>query len=123
MSKTHSVGGSLKYAREGLHEAIKNEPNFRFHLLVAVLACIAGWLFNLSTTEWVVLILVIAAVLVLELINTALETLVDIVSPAIRKKAKVAKDVMAAAVLVASLAAVVVGLVLFGPKAWLLLQN
>lgn len=122
MSKTHSIVGSLKYAKDGLTEATRNEPNFRFHLLVAVAAAAAAIVLKFSETEWIVLILVIAAVLVLELINTALEALVDIVSPAIRKKARIAKDVMSSAVLVASVAAVVVGAILFGPKVWLLLS-
>lgn len=123
MSKRHSIIGSFDYAWDGLKTAIKDEPNFRVHVVVAVFAIILGFWLTLTSTEWLILILVIAAVLVLELINTSLEAMVDIVSPRIRPKAKVAKDVISSAVLIASVAAVVVGILLFGPKLLALLYK
>lgn len=116
MSKKHSVAGSFEYALDGLKTALRNEPNFRVHLLVATIAIFVGYYVGLTPLEWLILVLVIAAVLVLELINTSLEALVDIVSPTRHPKAKIAKDVVSSAVLIAAFAAVVVGVLLFAPK-------
>jgi diacylglycerol kinase len=116
MSRKHPTPESFEYALGGIKTAIKNEPNFKFQLLVAFLTLALGYYLQLSTTEFAILILIICIVLVLELINTALEALVDISSPDIHPKAKIAKDVAAASVLVAALASVFVGVLLFLPK-------
>lgn len=75
-----------------------------------------GVILKISPSEWFDIILIIAFVLILELINTALESIVDIASPEIQEKAKIAKDVSAGAVLVASLAAASIGAIIFLPK-------
>ena len=71
---------------------------------------------NLNPVEWLVLILTISIVLILELINTSVEALVDLVSPEVKDKAKIAKDVCAAAVLISSISSVIIGGLLFLPK-------
>jgi diacylglycerol kinase len=116
MSKTHSVVRSFGYAFDGIKEAIKNEPNFRIHTIIALFALLLGLILKLSYPEWIILAFTIAFVLILELINTSLEAIVDIVSPQIAPKAKVAKDVIAAAVLISALLAVVIGILIFLPK-------
>lgn len=116
MSVTHNLPKSFGYAINGLQEAVKKEPNFRVHVVVAILVLTAAALFKFSGVEWLILLLTIGLVIILELVNTAIEGVVDLVSPDIKDAAKIAKDASAAAVLVASLAAVVVGLVLFIPK-------
>ena len=90
--------------------------NFRIQVALGTLAVILGVLFKISDFDWVDLILIIAAVLILELLNTSIEAIVDIVSPEIQEKAKIAKDVSAAAVLIASFAAIVIGAIFFLPK-------
>ena len=116
MSRKYSIIGSFDFAIQGVKTAIKKEPNFRFHLLAAVLAMAGATILGFSPTEWVVLFFAIALVLILELVNTSLESIVNIVSPQRQEKARVAKDVSAAAVLVAAVAAVLVGVYLFLPK-------
>lgn len=83
---------------------------------MGVAAVILGVILKISPSEWFDIILIIAFVLILELINTALESIVDIASPEIQEKARIAKDVSAGAVLVASLAATSIGAIIFLPK-------
>lgn len=116
MSKTHRNIRSIGYALSGIKLAINEEPNFKIHVILAILALIIGFVLNISRSEWIILMFTIVLVLVLELINTALEEIVDMVSPGIQTKAKIAKDVAAGAVLITAIAAVVVGLVIFLPK-------
>ena len=85
----------------------------RFHLLAACLVIGAGFFTGLSPLQWAVLALTIAAVISAELINTAIEAVVDLVSPDHHHLAKAAKDTAAGAVLVVSAAAVIVGLIIF----------
>jgi diacylglycerol kinase len=113
MSKKRSLPKSFGFAFEGLKLAFKQEPNFRIHIIAAFLITAAGIFFNISILEWVILTFTISFVIIAELINTAVESLVDIVSPEIKNEAKIAKDVLAAAVFVTALLAIVVGLLLF----------
>jgi diacylglycerol kinase len=116
MSKKHGIIPSFGYALEGIRAAFKNEPNFRIHLFFAIFSLLAATVVGFSVTEWIILAFTITFVLVLELINTTLEAIVDLASPKIKGKAKIAKDVSAAAVLVSAILAIIVGLVLFIPK-------
>ncbi len=104
------------YALKGLSYAFKTQLNFRFHCAAAVGVALAGWYFKLSSSEWCWILLAAALVLVAELLNTAIEALVDLVSPGQHPKAGTAKDTAAAAVLVAATIAVAIGLVIFIPK-------
>ena len=81
-----------------------------------ILAIILGIILNLSSVEWAVLTVTIGMVLILEFINTSIEQIVDIVSPEKQEKAKIAKDVAAAGVLISSIVAILVGIFLFVPK-------
>lgn len=116
MSRTHPIFLSFSYASSGIKTALKNEPNIRIHLVIALLAVILGLFLNFNSIEWIILAFTIAFVLILELINTTLESIVNLVSPEIRPQAKIAKDVSAAAVLVSALLSLVVGAFLFLPK-------
>ena len=122
MSKRRGITSSFGYALEGITQAFKSEPNFRIHLIVTVIVLILGWHLKLTQTEWTITILTISAVIVLELINTAIEALVDLTSPRISRLAKITKDVSAAAVLISSLSAAVIGAIIFLPKLLLLLK-
>ena len=121
MGSERSLLKSFSFAFEGLKEALREEPNFRIHILIGASALILASFLGFSPTEWIILIFTIIFVLVLELINTAVEEAVNLISKEVSKEAKVAKDVMAAAVLLGALLAVVVGLTLFLPKITILL--
>ena len=116
MSKTHSSLESFRYAFSGLKAALRNEPNIRIHLGIALLAIVAAYFLRFTSTEWIILAFTIAFVLILELINTTLESLVNLVSPERRDEARFAKNVSAATVLVSAFLSVVVAAFLFLPK-------
>jgi len=116
MSQTHPTITSFGYAFSGLKTALKDEPNIRIHLLISLLTVVLALFLGFSPVEWIILAFTISFVLILELINTTLETLINIVSPEIKEEAKVAKDVSAAAVLIGALLSVVVAGFLFLPK-------
>jgi len=116
MSLRHPILKSFPYAINGILLAFKNEPNFRFHLLAATVVIILAIVVKLTPIEFAILILTIGFVIILELINTTFEALVDLVSPEIREHAKIAKDVSAAAVLLSAILAVAIGALLFVPK-------
>lgn len=116
MSRKYSVLGSFRFALAGIKEALTNEPNFQIHTIIGITALLAGFIVHLSKVEWIVLLFTVAFVLILELFNTAVEAIVDHLSPKVHPKAKVAKDVSAAAVFIAALLAAVVGAILFVPK-------
>jgi len=116
MSRTRSLTSSFGYAFNGFKTAFKKEPNFRIHIVVATTAIISALFLGFSFQEWLILVFTISFVIILELLNTSVESIVDLVSPEIQPKAKVAKDVSAAAVLLSTVVAVFVGLALFLPK-------
>src|SRR5579872_7391957 len=104
------------YAFKGLAHAAKTQLNFRVHLVCAVIAVLLGYILHISTAEWLWITLCIGMVLLTELINTAIELLVDLVSPEYNEKAGRVKDMCAAAVLITAVTALVIGLVIFLPK-------
>lgn len=106
---------SFKYPFSGLKYAYKNEQNLCFDIMMAVVVIILGFVLKVSLSEWAILILTIGLVLSMELINTAFEAVVDLVTREYHPLAKVAKDVAAAAVLVFASCAVVIGLIIFIP--------
>jgi undecaprenol kinase len=116
MESKHSLFKSFGFAFTGLKTAIVRGRNFKIQLFVGALAVALGVILKLDYAGWLDLVIVISLVLILELINTSLEAIVDLVSPEIRESAKVAKDVAAATVLIASIASVVIGVLLFLPR-------
>ncbi|GAB2945362.1 diacylglycerol kinase [Hymenobacter coalescens] len=113
----HEVA-SFGYALQGIREALQSEPHLRFHALAAAAVVALGAWLRLPRHDWALLALAIGAVWAAELMNTAVETLVDLVSPDFHPLAGRAKDVAAGAVLLTALAAVVVGLLVLGPPLW-----
>jgi len=107
---------SFLYAFKGLKDLFKNQPNARIHAAAAVLVVLTGFYFHISRTEWIAVTLCIVMVLGLEAMNTALENLTDLVSPDFHPLAGKAKDVAAAAVLLAAMGTVIVALIIFLPK-------
>lgn len=107
---------SFKYAIEGFVSSFKTERNMKIHILAMVLVVVLGLYFKLNLIEWCFIVTVIALVIGAELFNTAIETIVDMVSPEKNPKAKLAKDISAAAVLAFAIGAAIVGAMIFIPK-------
>ena len=114
--KRKKLRNSFKYAFEGIEEAWKTEQNLKIHFVIMALVIIAGFIFKISAMEWIICLLLFAIVISLELINTAIETTVDIAMPDINEKAKYAKDIAAGAVLFSAMISVIIGLIIFLPK-------
>jgi len=106
---------SFKHAWDGIVYAFTTQPNFRFHFFFAMLVIIAGFFFRVSTIEWIVIGFTIMTVLVAETVNTAIESMVDLLTDKYHLDAKRAKDVSAGMVLVAAVFSVFVGLLIFIP--------
>ncbi|WP_400192786.1 diacylglycerol kinase family protein [Hymenobacter sp. B81] len=109
---------SFGFALKGIRTALTTEPHLRFHALAAGLVVAVGLGLPLTRHDWALLALAIGAVWTAELLNTALETLVNLVSPEFHPLAGRVKDVAAGAVLVTALAAAAVGLLVLGPPLW-----
>ncbi|NMP23016.1 diacylglycerol kinase [Sulfobacillus harzensis] len=116
MSHPNSFGRAFVYAGEGIWTALASERNLRVHVTVALAIAAGGWLFALTAVEWMAVVLAFGLVMALELMNTAVEALADLASPEIHPLAKRAKDTAAGAVLVAAMAALALGLVVFVPR-------
>ena len=113
---------SFRYAWAGMSYAFKTQRNFRIHTGISLLVLTLGLGFQVSAMEAAILCLTVGGVLVMELLNTALESLVDLtVGQTYHELAKVAKDCAAGAVLIAAIAAVLIALCVFGPHALALL--
>lgn len=106
------------YAFSGIRDTFKTELNFRVHFFAVILAVFLGFVFSISAFEWLWIFLAIALVMAMELINTAIEALSNLVSLEYHPLIKKAKDASAAAVLVVSVFALLIGLFIFVPKVW-----
>lgn len=104
------------FAFNGLKYTFKTQLNFRVHCLLAILVSLFGFYLKINTSEWLWIIITMAVVLMAELANTAIEFIVDIVSPEYNIKAGLAKDIAAALVLIAALMAFTIGILIFLPK-------
>ncbi|MCX2482356.1 diacylglycerol kinase family protein [Pedobacter sp. MR2016-24] len=107
---------SFGYALSGIAYTTKTQLNFKIHLLAIAVVSLSGWFLKLTISEWLWIVLAIGLVLVTELVNTAIELLVDLVSPAFNPQAGKVKDIAAGAVLIAAAIAVVTGAIIFIPK-------
>lgn len=112
--RAHKV--SFDHAFDGFVHTIKTQPNFRFHLIASICVFLLGIYFSISTLEWLILIFTINMVIVAEMINTSIESMVDLITEERRENARVAKDVSAGMVLVSSFLAVIIGSFVFVPK-------
>lgn len=106
---------SFTFAWKGILTCAGHEQNITFHILAAIVVIAAGFFFSISHVEWMVVMLCIGMVIAAELFNSAIERLVDLVSPQWNKIAGEVKDIAAGAVLVTAIAAAVVGLMVFLP--------
>ena len=113
--KTQSLWHSFRCAFAGLREVVRSGRNAKIHVAIAVVVIAVGLSLNISRTDWAILLLTIGAVFAAESANTALESVVDLVSPDHHDLARRAKDCAAGAVLVMAIAAIAVGLFVLGP--------
>jgi len=107
---------SFTYAFNGLKLLILHEHNARIHAVAAACAVAMGWFYGIAVSEWIAIIFAIALVIAFEIVNSAIEKLADVVSPHYLPAIKGVKDLAAAAVLVAAIAAFIIGLIIFTPK-------
>ncbi len=107
---------SFRYAFEGIYDLFAHHPNAQVHLFAVIAVLTAGFIFPISKIEWCLVIISIGIVVAAEAFNTAIEYLVDWISPDIHPAAKKIKDMGAAGVLLTSFSAVGVGLFIFLPK-------
>lgn len=120
--KNRTLTASLEFALTGVVNAFKEERNMKKHAVSALLAVIAGLIFRVSTIEWLFLFLAIFLVMAFEIVNSAIENVVDLASNYhFSMLAKNAKDMAAGAVLMISGFALVTGLIIFVPKVWALI--
>ena len=114
--KNKNMLKSFRCAFSGFFSAIRRERNMKIHLVAMTLVIIAGFLLKINYLEWIACSLCFALVIGFEMINTAIETAIDIEVKDYNEKAKFAKDVSAGAVLVCAIFSAVVGLIIFLPK-------
>jgi diacylglycerol kinase (ATP) len=114
---------SFGYAFKGVAYATTSQLNFRIHLGATAIAVILGCVLHIDQTEWLWIGLCITIVLVTEIFNTMIETLVDLVSPDYNEKAGRIKDMSAGAVVIAAAFALITGIVIFLPKLLLLINH
>jgi diacylglycerol kinase (ATP) len=114
---------SFRFAGQGVGYLLQTQPNFWVHCLAALLVGLFATLLGTTAAETGVLLLAIGLVLVCEAFNSALEALVDLASPGYHELAKTAKDVSAAAVLIAAAIAAIVGLLILGPRLWHVMRS
>jgi diacylglycerol kinase (ATP) len=110
---------SFRYAFAGWAYVLRTQHNAWIHALITIGVVLLGVFLEISRQEWAILFLAIMVVWMAEFMNTAVEAVVDMVSPEFHPLAKVAKDVAAATVLVGALGAVLIGLFILGPPLWM----
>ncbi len=116
--KSKNLWQSFGFAGQGLKETVVSQRNMQIHLVATVLVLLAGFYFQLNWLEWALVLFAIGLVVVAETFNTAIEAVVDLVSPDLHPIAGRAKNVAAGAVLLAVITAVIQGIIIFGRHLW-----
>jgi len=116
--RKHGLVRSFVFAFEGLWYLVRTQRNARIEIIIGAAACALGLWLKISRVEWAILAITIAMVLILEGINTAIEAAVDLSMPRPHPLAKACKDLVAGMVLVAAIAAIAVGLLIFASPLW-----
>lgn len=107
---------SFGFAFQGIGAVIRKERNFKIHMTMAVMVVLAGIICRISVTEWCICLILFALVMSLEMVNTSIEAVVDLVTEERKPLAKLAKDTAAGAVLISAILAAIIGLIIFIPK-------
>lgn len=111
--KRHTI--SFRHAFDGVLWAIKTQPNFRVHLCISFFVLLCAKIFAVTRVEFIILLFTILLGLASEMVNTALESMTDLITKEYRTEAKIAKDVAAGMMLVVSIGAATIGLIIFIP--------
>lgn len=114
--QTENFGKSFRYALEGISYCIKTQRNILIQLCFAILAICLGVFLKISKIEWAIILFTIMFVIFAEMLNTAVESVVDLITEEYNEKAKIAKDVAAGAVLISAINAICMGLIIFLDK-------
>ena len=114
---------SFSFALNGLQVCVLKGANFRIHLVITILTVLSGIYFHLSINEWLIILLCIGFVLCMEMLNTAIEQLCDVVHKEQHPGIKITKDIAAGAVLLSAIVAAICGAFIFLPKILLLIQT
>ena len=115
MMRQRGLAQSFKSALAGFFYCFRTQKNFRIHLLVTVIVLGLACFLKIEKIEISILLFTVLLVLTFEMINTAVEALIDLVAPDWKEKARIVKDVFAAAVLVATIGVVIIGIIIFSP--------
>lgn len=107
---------SFSYAFQGIITLFSSQANARIHLIIAIATMLLGYVFSISEVEWLLIVIVIFLVIMTETVNTSLEFLGDAITIEKNENIKKSKDLGAAAVLMASFLAIIVGVTIFLPK-------
>jgi len=107
---------SFGYAIEGIIFSFKKGIHFKIHVVAAIIVAILGFIYSISSVEWLILILISSGVISAEAINTAIEETGNVLHPEHHPRVKLAKHCAAGGVLILSVAAIVIGLIIFAPK-------
>ena len=107
---------SFKYAFKGIISCLKDEQNMLIHFTMATLVIVCGFIFEISKFEWIICLLLIGIVMMMELLNTAIENVCDAVTDKENHYIKIAKDTAAGAVLVIAIVSAIIGLMIFIPR-------
>lgn len=113
--KRKKIWHTFAYAIEGIVTALKQERNMRFHAISAVIVIAFGLFFSITKIEWLFILVSIGGMFSLELLNTAIERVVDLVTNEYKPLAKQAKDIAAGAVFIFAIITLVIGIVIFLP--------
>jgi len=116
MKEAGKIAENFYYAIKGIYYTINTQGNAKIQLFFALLVILAGIFFELALQEWLIIVFIIGFVLSLETFNTALEELVNFVSPEYHKQAGLVKDIAAGAVLIGAITALLIGNIIFLPK-------
>lgn len=114
---------SFIYALEGIKSVFRTEKNAMVHSAISIMAIVCGFFFKISKTDWLVVLLCIGMVFTAEIFNTAVEHLVDLVSPGKNEKAGMIKDISAGAVFMAAIISAIAGLIIFVPHLVAAIRN
>ncbi|MBP8996846.1 MAG: diacylglycerol kinase family protein [Anaerolineaceae bacterium] len=114
-NKNQSWGATFKHAIQGIFLLVKTEKNARIHLIATFLVILMGILLKITVLDWLFLAIAVLSVWITEALNTALENVFDLLQPNYDPRVKIGKDISAAAVLMAALLSVIIGVLILGP--------
>jgi undecaprenol kinase len=114
---------TFMFALLGIRVSLTTEKNLKFHFIFGLFVIVMGLTFNLTPTEWMFVLIAILGMMVVEMINTSIERVVDLITEEYHPLAKQAKDIAAGAVLIYAILSVLIGIIIFFPKILVLIER